>query len=80
MRFFQTLAAGAALIAAALATVELNEVPTSLKPGESVTLTYTATGTGAVEFILRSGDPDNLDTIGPIGSMFKPYVASNDSC
>lgn len=67
MRFFEVVLSGAALIAAAWA-VELNEVPSALVAGETYTITYSPKDNTPTTFILRKGDPGNLDTIGPIGT------------
>ncbi|KAF2682370.1 hypothetical protein K458DRAFT_419767 [Lentithecium fluviatile CBS 122367] len=67
MRFFQVVLSGAALIAAAWA-LELNEVPTSLEAGKTYTITYSPKDNTPTTFILRKGDPGNLDTIGTIGT------------
>ena len=67
MRFFEVVLSGAALIAAAWA-VELNEVPTALEAGKTYTITYSPKDNTPTTFILRKGNPGNLDTIGPIGT------------
>lgn len=64
MRFFTV---AAALLATAFA-VELNEVPTSLEAGKTYTITYSPKDNTPTTFILRKGDPGNLDTIGEIGT------------
>lgn len=64
MRFFTV---AAALLATAFA-VELNSVPTSLEAGKTYTITYSPKDNTPTTFILRKGDPDNLDTIGTIGT------------
>lgn len=67
MRFFEVVLSGAALIAAVWA-VELNDVPSALVAGESYTITYSPKDNTPTTFILRKGDPGNLDTIGNIGT------------
>jgi len=67
MRFFEVVLSGAALIAAAWA-VELNEVPTALEAGKTYTITYSPKDDTPTTFILRKGNPGDLDTIGPIGT------------
>lgn len=65
MRFFQTLFAGVALVAAALA-VEINEFPSEVQPGRSYTITYTPGDDTPTTFILRKGKNEDLDTIGTL--------------
>jgi hypothetical protein len=67
MRFFEVVLSGAALISAVWA-VELNEVPTALEAGKTYTITYSPKDNTPTTFILRKGDPGNLDTIGNIGT------------
>lgn len=62
MRFFETLFAGAALVAAALA-VEINEFPSEVQAGRSYRITYTPGDNTPTTFILRKGENDDLDTI-----------------
>jgi hypothetical protein len=64
MRFFTV---AAALLATAFA-LEINQVPTSLEAGKTYTITYSPKDNTPTTFILRKGDPDHLDTIGPIGT------------
>lgn len=62
MRFFQTLFAGAALVAAA-AALEINEFPKTVEPGKTYNVTYSPKDSTPTTFILRKGDNDNLDDI-----------------
>lgn len=62
MRFFETLFAGAALVAAALA-VEINEFPSEVQAGRSYRITYTPGDDTPTTFILRKGKNEDLDTI-----------------
>jgi hypothetical protein len=62
MRFFETIFAGAALVAAALA-VEINEYPSEVQAGRSYRITYTPGDDTPTTFILRKGENANLDTI-----------------
>ncbi|KAF2636390.1 hypothetical protein P280DRAFT_533915 [Massarina eburnea CBS 473.64] len=62
MRFFEVVISGAALIAAALA-VEFNELPTSIEPGKTYTLTYSPKDDTPTTLKLRQGEPGNLDTL-----------------
>lgn len=62
MRFFETIFAGAALVAAALA-VEINEFPREVQAGRSYRITYTPGDDTPTTFILRKGENGNLDTI-----------------
>lgn len=64
MRFTQTLFAGAALVAAAMAQLAINDFPASVEAGESYTITYSGGEENApTTFILRQGANENLDTI-----------------
>lgn len=81
MRFFEIVLSGAALIAAAWA-VELNDVPSSIEAGKTYTITYSPKDNTATTFILRKGDPNNLDTITTLtttatGGSFSWTVPSN---
>jgi hypothetical protein len=67
MRFFEVVLSGAALLSAVWA-VELNDVPSALVAGQTVTITYSPKDNTPTTFILRKGDPGNLDTIGSIGT------------
>jgi len=62
MRFFQTIFASAALVAAAFA-VEINEYPSSVQAGRTYRVTYTPGDDTPTTFILRKGENNNLDTI-----------------
>lgn len=65
MRFFEIAVSGAALLAAAFA-IELNEVPSSIVAGETYTITYSPKDDVPTTFVLRKGDPNNLDTVGTL--------------
>jgi len=67
MRFFQVVLSGAALLSAALA-VEFNTWPSSVKPGESVELTYSPKDNTPTTIILRKGPSDDLATLDTITS------------
>ncbi|KAJ4355183.1 hypothetical protein N0V95_003143 [Ascochyta clinopodiicola] len=68
MRFFQMVASGAALIAAALA-VEINQYPTGgVKAGQTYTVTYSPADNTPTTFILRKGLSTDLSTIGTLTS------------
>lgn len=62
MRFFETLFAGAALVAAALA-VEINDFPASIEPGKTYTITYSPADNTPTTFILRQGKNEDLSTL-----------------
>lgn len=62
MRFFSTIFAGAALVAAALA-VEINEFPSEVQAGRTYRITYTPGDDTPTTFILRKGANEDLDTI-----------------
>jgi hypothetical protein len=62
MRFFQVVLSGAAIIAAAWA-LELNEVPSSIEPGKTYTITYSPKDDTPTTFTLRKGNPGNLDDV-----------------
>jgi len=65
MRFFQTLFAGAAFVAAA-AALEINLFPKSVEPGKTYTITYSPADNTPTTFILRQGaneDLKNVDTL-----------------
>jgi len=62
MRFTQTLFAGAAFVAAALA-LEINEYPPSVEAGKTYTVTYSPADNKPTTFILRKGVNENLDTV-----------------
>lgn len=72
MRFFEVVISGAALIATAFA-VEFNDVPTSIEPGKTYTITYSPKDNTPTEIILREGDPNALDTIGSLTSTRFPF-------
>jgi hypothetical protein len=71
MRFFQTIFAGAAFVAAALA-VEINEFPSEVQAGRTYRVTYTPGDDTPTTFILRKGANENLDTITTLTGMFAP--------
>lgn len=62
MRFFETILAGAALVAAAFA-VEINEAPNEVQAGRSYRITYTPGDDTPTTFILRKGKSGDLSTI-----------------
>jgi hypothetical protein len=62
MRFFQTLAAGAALVASALA-LTIDTFPSSVEAGKTYTITYSPKDNTPTTFILRKGLSTNLDTV-----------------
>lgn len=62
MRFFETIFAGAALVAAALA-VEINEFPSEVQAGRSYRITYTPGDDTPTTFILRKGENADLAII-----------------
>ncbi|PSN63025.1 hypothetical protein BS50DRAFT_102500 [Corynespora cassiicola Philippines] len=65
MRFFEVVISGAALLAAVYA-VEFNDVPSSIEPGQTYTITYSPRDNTPTEIILREGDPNDLTTLGPL--------------
>ena len=86
MRFFEVIVSGAALIATAFA-VEFNEVPNSIEPGKTYTITYSPKDNTATTIKLRQGDPNNLSTLQTITSMChffresrRPDVSVNITC
>jgi hypothetical protein len=62
MRFFETIFAGAALVAAALA-VEINDCPREVQAGRSYTVTYSPGDDTPTTFLLRKGENADLKTI-----------------
>jgi len=62
MRFIQSIFAGAALVAAALA-VEINEFPSEVQPGKSYVIKYTPGDSAPTSFLLRKGKNEDLKTI-----------------
>lgn len=73
MRFTQTLFAGAALVAAAFASVEINEYPKTVVAGQEYEITYSGTNgpDAPTTFILRKGLNEDLETIETLTSMFQ---------
>lgn len=72
MRFFEVVLSGAALISAALA-VEFNSWPSTVKAGQTVTLTYSPKD-AATTIILRKGPSTNLNTLQTLTSTLRPHV------
>ncbi|KAF2790882.1 hypothetical protein K505DRAFT_74592 [Melanomma pulvis-pyrius CBS 109.77] len=62
MRFFQTLFAGAAVVAAA-AALEINNFPKAVEPGKTYTVTYSPVSNTPTTFILRQGANEDLKTV-----------------
>ena len=63
MRFFQTLAAGAALVASAL-SLTIDTFPTAgVEAGKTYTITYSPKDNTPTTFILRKGVSTDLDTV-----------------
>ncbi|KAF2187199.1 hypothetical protein K469DRAFT_630149 [Zopfia rhizophila CBS 207.26] len=62
MRFFSTVLAGAAFVAAAFA-VEINDFPATAEVGKSYTITYSPANNAPTTFILRKGENDDLTNI-----------------
>jgi hypothetical protein len=75
MRFFETLFAGAALVAAALA-LEINDFPSSIEPGKTYTITYSPADNTPTTFILRQGKNEDLSTVDTLTSMFLSLAPS----
>jgi len=65
MRFFQTLFAAAAFVAAAAAAVkpEIHDFPKNVVPGKTYEITYSPADDTPTTFILRMGDDVNLDKV-----------------
>lgn len=82
MRFFQVVASGAALIAAALA-LEINQFPAGgVKAGTTYTITYSPKSDTPTTFILRKGVSTDLGTVGTLtttatGGSFSWTVADD---
>lgn len=61
MRFCQTVFAGAAIVAAALA-VEINKLSSDITAGSTAEVEYSPDD-GPTTFVLRKGDSDNLANV-----------------
>ncbi|KAI9769683.1 MAG: hypothetical protein M1840_003920 [Geoglossum simile] len=69
MHFFKTLLAGAFVLALAAAEKPtITSIFQSLTPGQTVTITWTGGDSKPVDLILRSGNEENLNVDGPIGT------------
>jgi hypothetical protein len=77
MRFFETILAGAALVAAAWA-VEINEYPSEVQAGRSYRVTYTPGDDTPTTFILRKGKNEDLDTITTLTGKPRLSVPTSD--
>jgi len=69
MRFFQTvLLAASALASVAFADIKITAAPAAVVAGNSYIISYEASNPGPVEFTLRKGKNENLDTVSSLGT------------